>query len=80
MTQPACSSCEDVDSASCLICRDHEPDEPCPAAFRESPMPRPARCAYTLDDHPGTVHRGHDADGHYYTWLSTDSGAYEETL
>lgn len=25
----------------------------------------------------GTSHRGRDGDGHYYTWFSTDEGAYE---
>jgi hypothetical protein len=42
-------------------------------------MPYTAHCAYTTDYHPGTVHRGYDACGAYYTWLGTDPGAYEET-
>lgn len=54
-------------------------DDLCPAAYRKLPMPYPAFCAGTADhNEPGVVHRGHDADGAYYTWLATDDGAYED--
>lgn len=41
-------------------------------------MPGPAFYYEDADhDGPGALHRGKDGDGHYYTWLSTDDGAYE---
>lgn len=50
----------------------------CRGAYRIEPMPGPAFC-YEDADHSeiGTSHRGRDGDGHYYTWFSTDEGAYE---
>lgn len=48
----------------------------CPATYRVAPMPAPAHCAETYDHQ---VHRGYDADGHYYTWLTDDEGAGKES-